>query len=319
MQVSDEAIRFSLPNVAAPFATVQRVSSAEGQVDRNRPHYHPDTIEICAVVRGQLDWFVAEETFAVRPGEVLVVPAEVVHGAVDSNLQPCELVTVHLAPEQLLPNLAEAARTLVARRIRHTEVSALVQRVFEVHRGPGSFLPEIVAALGTLLVASIVGLEEGDEERKKGRLIRQAQRAMMGGNAVRPTVEEVADRLGVSSVWLHRLFVRETGASPGDWARAKRLSDAKRMLEEGRLSTVAIAMSLGLRLRAVVRHRIPPGVGDDAFGLPRAPRDPGLGAVSHDLPRRHAGDLGGRSPHPSSDRRRSRFGSLDFARIDSGP
>ncbi|GEM_PF-1343964 len=244
MQVSDDRIQFSLPHVAAPFVRVQKVTSAEGQVDRNRPHYHPDTIEICVVVRGQLDWFVEEESFAIRPGEALVVPAEVVHGAVDSNLQPCELVTVHLAPERLPLNLVEAACTLTARRTRQTEISALVHRVFAAHRDGGRFLPEIVAALGALLVASIVELEEGDE-RKNSRLIRQAQRAMMGGSAVRPTVDEVAARLGVSSVWLHRLFVRETGASPGDWARAKRLSDAKRMLEGGRLSTVAIAMKLG--------------------------------------------------------------------------
>lgn len=245
MTPPEAATKFSLPEVCAPFTTVQRVASTEALVGRNRPHFHPDTVEVCGVVRGQLDWFVDEESFALRPGETLIIPASVVHGAVDSNLQPCEIVAVHLAPEALPPSLAEAIVALAARRVRQPEAIALLQRIFEEHRLGSPFVAEIVAALGALLVATLATLEVGEEERVNSRLIKQAQRAIMGKHGLRPTVDEVADRLGVSSVWLHKLFVRETGASPGDWARAQRLSSAKRMLEEGTLSAVAIGTSLG--------------------------------------------------------------------------
>lgn len=245
MQANAAITKISLPEASAPFTTVLRIVSTEAMVDRNRPHYHPDTIEFCAVLRGQLDWFVGEESYLIRPGEVVVIPAKEVHGAVDSNLQPCEIFAVHLAPEELEPKLAEAACALPVRRVRQPEISALVQRIFEEHLRSSPFRGEIVKSLGALLVASLAELEDGEEERTNSRLIRQAQRALMAKTGLRPTVDEIADRLGVSSVWLHKLFVRETGVSPGDWARSRRLTEAKRMLEEGEQSTFAIAMDLG--------------------------------------------------------------------------
>lgn len=242
---TEQNAKFSLPQAARPFTTVHHFASAEGLPERNRPHFHPNTVEFCSIVRGQLDWFVAAERYTVRPGDVLVIPANVVHGATDSNLQPCELFTAHLAPEQLAPNLHRAVESLVPQRLRQPEVGALIGRVFSEHQKGGEYMAETVEALGTLLVVAIATREVDPEEHQSSRLIRQAKRAIMGEHGIRPTVDEVAERLGVSSVWLHKLFVRETGASPGDWARAERLTQAKRMLEEGKHTTVEIAMRLG--------------------------------------------------------------------------
>lgn len=240
-----ETEKYSLPGVAAPFATVARISSHEGLPDRNRPHYHPDTVELCAVIRGQLDWFVGEETFVVRPGEVVAVPAGAVHGALDEYLQPCEVIGVHFAPEQLPSSLGSALNDLGPRRMRHQPLTELILEVLKAHRTQGPFFAERVMALGTLLAAEAKEFDPGDAAREESRLIRVAQRALIGKGGIRPTVDEVAHRLGVSSVWLHKLFVRETGGSPGDWARAKRLAEAKRRLAEGSETNAKIALDLG--------------------------------------------------------------------------
>ncbi|RYG47458.1 AraC family transcriptional regulator [bacterium] len=245
MPSTTETVRFGLPEVAPPFATVSQISVAEGVVGRNRPHRHPATVEFCTVVKGRLDWFVADEGYVVSPGETLIIPADVVHGAVDANLQPCEIVAVHLLPERLPEKLIPGASSLPPQRLRLPEASGAIRRIYSEHTHPSVYRDEIVAALAVLLVTSVLGHEESEEERTNGRLIRLAQRAMMGKDGLRPTVDDVADRLGVSSVWLHKLFVRETGVAPGDWARSKRLAEAKRMLEEGKSSTVAIATKLG--------------------------------------------------------------------------
>ncbi|RYG37904.1 AraC family transcriptional regulator [bacterium] len=245
MASSTETVRFGLPEVASPFVTVTQISVAEGIVGRNRPHYHPATTELCTVAKGRLDWFVAEESYTVLPGETLVIPPDVVHGAVDANLQPCEIVAIHLLPDELPDKLVSPASSLSPQRLRLAEVASTVRRICAEHFRPSPYRDEIVAALAALLITTVLEHEESEEERTNGRLIRLAMRAMTGKDGVRPTVDDVADRLGVSSVWLHKLFVRETGVSPGDWARSKRLAEAKRMLEEGTSATVAIATKLG--------------------------------------------------------------------------
>lgn len=237
--------KFSLPDVAAPFVAVSRTSSLAAVPERNRPHYHPGTIEVCAVIRGQLDWFVAEETYVVRPGEVVVVRPDEVHGAIDANLQPCEIVAVHIAPEQLPKALSPFIQELTWTRIRHAGISARVAEVFEAHRVRSRYFEEVIFALGTLLAREIAEFEPDHLEQEESRLIRLAQRSLMGRDGIRPTVHEVANRLGVSAVWLHKLFVRETGASPGDWARAKRVAEAKRRLAKGVETNVEIAQDLG--------------------------------------------------------------------------
>ncbi len=240
-----ETEKYSLPNVGKPFVSVSRISSLAAQPDANRPHFHPDTIEVCAVIRGQLDWFVGDETYVVRPGEVVVVPPKQVHGAIDANLQPCEIVAVHFAPEQLPECLNLFYKDLTWTRIRHAEISARTFDVFEAHRNRNRFFRESVGALGTLLAAEIAAFEPNDVELEESRLIRLAQRRLLGKEGIRPTIHTVASRLGVSAVWLHKLFVRETGASPGDWARAKRIAEAKHRLAQGEETNVEIALDLG--------------------------------------------------------------------------
>jgi len=233
-----------MPDVGAPFVTVYRLASYKGELDGNRPHYHPDTVEVCAILRGQLDWFAEDERYVVRPGDVLVVPAKVVHGAIDSNLQPCDLIAVHLAPEQLSSRLSSALNQIGVKRLRSPVICDQIVEVLKAHQRQGDFFEERVAALGALLAVSIVEAEPSEEEQEVSRLIRLAQRELLDSN-LRLTIEGVAHRLGVSAVWLHQLFVREIGVSPGDWTRAKRISEAKRRLCDTEETHEQIARDLG--------------------------------------------------------------------------
>src|SRR5690349_18050984 len=87
MQVSDVAIKFFRPEAAPPFVSQYRLNPKAGILNRNPAHFHPDTIEIFSFYRGHLDWTVDGETYHLRPGDVIVIPPTVVHGAVDAHLQ----------------------------------------------------------------------------------------------------------------------------------------------------------------------------------------------------------------------------------------
>ncbi len=90
--------------------------------------------------------------------------------------------------------------------------------------------------------------QSGDAEKgRNGNLVRRAQAALdpCAGNPI--SVEAVAQRLGVSSVWLNRVFQAEIGESPGEWVRSRRLAEAKRLLALERASVTEIAIRLGYR------------------------------------------------------------------------
>lgn len=129
--------------------------------------------------------------------------------------------------------------------MRHAPLTDLIWSVFMAHRIRSPYFAEKTMALGSLLAAEAAEFDPGEADREESRLIRIAQRTLVGKGGQRPTVEEVAHRLGVSSVWLHKLFVRETGASPGDWARAQRFAEAKRRLATGTETCARIAHELG--------------------------------------------------------------------------
>lgn len=245
MQVSDVAIKFYRPEAAPPFVNLYRLAPKAAILNRNPPHYHPDTIEIFAVYHGHLDWIVAGESYNLRPGDIMIVPPNVIHGAADANLQVSEIIALHIAPEELPEGIREAAANLGVIRTRESAISDLVRRVFEEHRRKNPLLQEVALALSVLLVSTLVDLGFDQEAIENSRLVRRAQKALMEKYGLRRTVQEVAEGLGVSPVWLTQCFIRETGASPGEWARSKRIAEAKRLLAESDLSTSDIAFELG--------------------------------------------------------------------------
>lgn len=70
-------------------------------------------------------------------------------------------------------------------------------------------------------------------------------------------MEGIAERLGVSSRHLRRLFIQHLGASPGAVAKTRRLHFAKKLIDETRLSMTDIAFASGFgcvrRFNAVIR------------------------------------------------------------------
>ena len=70
-------------------------------------------------------------------------------------------------------------------------------------------------------------------------------------------MEGLAERLGVGSRHLRRLFIRHLGASPSAVAKTRRLHFAKKLIDETRLSMTDIALASGFgcvrRFNAVIR------------------------------------------------------------------
>lgn len=219
-----------------------RACNPAGAAGGHGPHYHPDTVEICFVARGRLDWWIGEQAHEIHPGDVLVAPVGVPHGAIDSTLQPSEYFVLHLAPEELSPALAKVLEGLGGVYPRQPEIGQWIRRALDEHRTRGELLGEVVGALVTLILSALARADSDAVKRRASRLVRKAQAALEDEGA---RVEDVAKELGVSSVWLNRLFQQELGESPGGWVRSRRLAEAKRLLALDRISVTEIAVRLG--------------------------------------------------------------------------
>jgi hypothetical protein len=211
-------------------------------------HFHPDTVEICFVRKGRLDWWIGDTAYEVHSGDVVVMPATVPHGSTDSTLQPCEYITLHIDPQALSPDARRATQQphFGGLHAGQTEAGDFVRRLYDEHQWPKAFSAEVVRSLSNLLVVQLARHgESAQESPEKNYLVRRAIRALTRDDADGKSIEEVARELRVSTVWLTRVFRQELGQSPGEWARSRRLVEAKRQLAETEDRVIEIAIRLG--------------------------------------------------------------------------
>lgn len=76
-------------------------------------------------------------------------------------------------------------------------------------------------------------------------VVRRALRLIDEGMLDNASVDDLADKLGVGSRHLRRLFVQHVGASPISLAQTRRLQFAKRLLDESNLPITEIALAAG--------------------------------------------------------------------------
>lgn len=241
-----EELAFKRPETMAPVAQVYRMLNEVGLPKGNEAHFHPETIEVCYVRRGILDWWADTTAYEIHSGDIIVIGPGVPHGSEDSTLQPCEYYTVHLIPELFS---AKFRAVLDSHRFgglyaNHTEAGDLVVRIFREHEGRDDFSEETVRCLADLLVTSLCRHDSRQLKPKFSALVEEAQRELLNGGDFR-SVEDVAALLNVSTVWLTERFRSETGEAPGKWLQAKKIGEAKRRLTTTRDSITQISLDLG--------------------------------------------------------------------------
>lgn len=90
--------------------------------------------------------------------------------------------------------------------------------------------------------------------------VRRALRLLHGGEAQHQSLEELAERLGVSTRHLRRLFKQHLGVTPQDYVQHRNLLFAKKLLTETDLPVIDIAFASGFssrrRFNAVFQEKL---------------------------------------------------------------
>jgi len=230
-----------------PVVEVYYWSNPVGLPDGHQAHEHPTTLEICAIERGRLSWWVGDETLDVHPGDIVVMMPGVPHGSTDGTLQPSEYTVVHLDPK-LLSDELRAALPALAKSAHHPAqryASELIRRIFEEHAAPKAFSGSAVQSLATLLLTTLIRNSERSTQESDNYLVKRAMRLFLNPDRSPMTVEEVATELHISPVWLTRVFQTEIGQTPAEWFRSQKMHLAKRLLSDPSHPIGDVAMELG--------------------------------------------------------------------------
>jgi AraC family transcriptional regulator, L-rhamnose operon regulatory protein RhaS len=242
-----EVALYRAPDTQDPIVYVGRIINAKGVAAGMMPHSHPGALEVCYVTNGHLDWWAGDATYHLRPQDILVTLPQEAHGAVDSAMQPCEYYWVHVAASAVPAKLLPQAGGPDIRGVHHArpEIGDLVRRVLAEHQRPDEHSASMCRSLVELLLVSLVRSAQAQSEPLTGDLVRQAQKALLEEEADNPSVGAIARKLKVSAVWLTRKFRLETGESPAQWVRGKKLAQAKEWLASDAVPIGEIAMRLG--------------------------------------------------------------------------
>ncbi|MEZ6192488.1 MAG: AraC family transcriptional regulator [Phycisphaerales bacterium] len=222
------------------------------------PHDHGPAYELCLIVSGAVDWWVEDEVYEVRAGDVFITRPHERHGGVDAVLQPSELYWTGfiLTDDPPIAGLSRAEADRLKRAF-----SAIDERKFPSDPGLTVSFAGLLAAMRQrkglapvaartsfiqLLLDALRCYETAVQRRReRSSEIKAAVRWMHAHFDTDYAIEEAAAVAGLSVTRFHERFRAEIGLSPGAWRTRKRVLCAKAMLRDRGLSITEIAMRCG--------------------------------------------------------------------------
>lgn len=214
-------------------------------------HWHHG-IEIVFVQAGTAQLFYGTWTRELVPGEVVLAPTRMQHGAKGYFRR----TAVHFVPDILSRERRRLVEeVLEAGEGRHLillpeAVSRFTWAVTELHRiatqgHPGTQLTTVRAILGLVLADMEASLHR-PPDCSGTRLVKEIAAYMRANVGAYETLDSIAARFGCSSSQLWDLFRTHLGTSPGTYWRKVRLEHARQLLTDGiALENVCEAVGFG--------------------------------------------------------------------------
>ena len=227
------------------------------------PHRHDGVYEVTLLLDGCLDFTVDGVHYPTRGGMLFITKPGVLHGSIDSTLQPAEWYWAHLRlPEDgsAMPGMSkEETRALVdafASLSQHLiNGSEALQDCFAQllaeHRSKRPFAEFAARACYHRLLVQILRDYERSQSlqssQEPSRPIRLAIHWLEDrlGNAI--SVTELAEASGLSEGHFRQRFHQEMGITPSDFIARRRVESAKSLLRSSELSITDIAFQLGFQ------------------------------------------------------------------------
>jgi len=229
-----------------------------GMVTMTR-HQHPRH-EVYYLMAGQRDYFIRDRVYRVRPGDLVVIPANDLHKTHPVGHSGFERMLVEFSDailEDVRPAVEGAALMAIFHRnrpviavpevIRPTVVHLFARLVDEAQERRPGFRPMVQALLLELLVL-INRLDTAPStvvDSPVHRHVSEVSQFLQSHSGEPWRLESVAQRFGLSPAYLSRIFPQVTGVRFHDYLLGIRVARAKQLLLETDLLVAEVAERTG--------------------------------------------------------------------------
>lgn len=223
-------------------------------------HSHSGLYEIFCIERGEPEWWVEKEVHQLSAGDLYLNRPGEVHGSLGPGMRPCAYIWIQLSfGKNGLPGLGRKVSQVLREalsdpRVRRFTGSRLLQedflRLWRLHGEPHPYRALLMRAQLHLLIGRLAGElathAQGDIPGKSYSLPVQRVRQFLeaGENAVY-SIADLSRVAGLGRTQLNDRFLAETGYTPANYARRRRLDQARHWLKTTDWSITRIGLELG--------------------------------------------------------------------------
>lgn len=248
--VAGSASRTSSPTRPRLIAEVPMCGRTVQRIARHglEPHRHPAAVEICLVVRGELDWWVEDQEVTVSAGQIFVTHPDELHGGVGAILHPSTFDWFQV-DASAGGDIGQLRDELVASRVRLMDAPDPLRRavtaVVSEHERRDHYAA--IAARAALTVALVIMTRQSAvaDRRLLSDPVRQSISMLAGRPAEQLSVEALAGMVGLSSSRLQARFRAELNCSVGEYSQRLRFQRARTALRGSETSIAEVAHGLG--------------------------------------------------------------------------
>ncbi|MFR0689403.1 helix-turn-helix domain-containing protein [Enterobacterales bacterium AE_CKDN230030158-1A_HGKHYDSX7] len=209
-------------------------------------HSH-DEFVISANLRGEESVWLDGRTFDAGPGCFTCYNPGQIQGGGVAEGQPWQFVSLYIVPDQLASLLGLQRLEFERCHQRLPALAGAMADAVERVLGEDAFVRQRGEERLTLLLADIaqsMGVRLPGEALDSGGRITRLQEWLAADLARQPSLDEMADYLGLSRFHLLRSFQKQVGLSPRQWAMQLRTRRAQALLRAG-LPATEVAYALG--------------------------------------------------------------------------
>ena len=223
-------------------------------------HVHKSSYEICYIVHGGVDWWVKDEMFEIRPGNIFITFPGEEHGGLHDIMNPCELfwTQIRFDPKKNLPGLSKKETHSIIEQydnIKHrifpasSEVPILFKKLIDDHRIRSQYSPVLARTTFVALLVAVIRSYLDHHDRKPSESlsnpIKTACRIMENHLEQEIRIEELAQKVGLSTTAFYKRFADELHLTPGEYLAQRKIHQAKILLRQSKLNITTIAHRLG--------------------------------------------------------------------------